>query len=404
MQITIKPPRLTNYQKDILYCPERFTITEAATKCGKTFSHIYWLFEQAHKGKDGYNYWWVAPVYGQAEIAFNRMKRKVAKVAGYSINLSKLTITTPLGTVITFKTAQDPDNLFGEDVYAAVFDEFTRAKETAWHALRSTLTATKGKCKLIGNSKGKKNWGHKLGLKAKAGEPGYRYFKITAWDAVEAGILDREEVEQAQRDLPEVVFNELYLAEPSEDGTNPFGISHIRNCFKKLSGGVPVVHGIDLAKSVDWTVDVGLNDKGEAVLFDRWQGSWNSTKDRIKRNVGRSKALIDSTGVGDPIVEDLQKELPNIEGFKFSSSSKQQLMEGLAIAIQQGSVSFDNEILKDELEAFEFEYTRTGVRYSAPEGMHDDGVCGLALAWSKYNDKLTHIKRHKPIGLTPQRR
>lgn len=404
MELKIIAPRLTNYQKAILDAPERFTITEAATKCGKTFSHIWWLFREAHKGKDGHNFWWVAPVYGQAEIAFNRMRRKVKNNPLYSVNLSKLTITTPIGTVITFKTAQDPDNLYGEDVYAAVFDEFTRAKEQAWHALRSTLTATKGKCKLIGNSKGKKNWGHKLGLKAKAGEKGYKYFKVTAWDAVEAGILDREEVEQAQRDLPEVVFNELYLAEPSEDGSNPFGINHIRNCFRKLSGGTAKFHGIDLAKSVDWTVDVGLNEKGEAVLFDRWQSSWNATKERIKSNVGKAQALIDSTGVGDPIVEDLQKELPNVEGFKFSSSSKQQLMEGLAIAIQQGLVAFDNEILKDELEAFEFEYTRTGVRYSAPEGMHDDGVCGLALAWAKFNDKLSHIKRHKPISLTHQRR
>jgi hypothetical protein len=28
---------------------------------------------------------------------------------------------------------------------------------------------------------------------------------------------------------------------------------------------------------------------------------------------------------------------------------------------------------------FEFEYTRTGVRYTAPTGLHDDAVCGLAL-------------------------
>ena len=33
-----------------------------------------------------------------------------------------------------------------------------------------------------------------------------------------------------------------------------------------------------------------------------------------------------------------------------------------------------------ELEAFEYEYRQGGVRYSAPEGMHDDGVCALALA------------------------
>jgi hypothetical protein len=33
-----------------------------------------------------------------------------------------------------------------------------------------------------------------------------------------------------------------------------------------------------------------------------------------------------------------------------------------------------------ELESFGSGYTRTGVRYSAPEGLDDDCVCALALA------------------------
>lgn len=397
MELKIISPKLTTYQKKILESHARFTITEAATKCGKTFSHIYWLFREAHKGKKGQNYWWVAPVYGQAEIAFNRMKLKVAGNKLYQINLSKLTITTPLGTIIQFKSAENPDNLYGEDVYAAVFDEFTRAKELSWHALRSTLTATKGKCKLIGNAKGKKNWGYKLGIKARSGEPGYEYHRITAYDAANEGIVELEEIEQAKRDLPEIVFKELYLAEPNEDGSNPFGLSHIRNCIKPVSG-TPIVFGIDLAKSFDHSVIIGITENGGAVLVDRWQSDWGVTKDKIKSVIGKNRTLIDSTGVGDPIVEELTRVASNVEGFKFSSTSKQQIMEGLASAIQQGKIYFDNQTLIEELEAFEFEYTRTGVRYNAPQGVHDDCVCALALAWSIYNDNLTHIKRHKPLG------
>jgi hypothetical protein len=82
-------------------------------------------------------------------------------------------------------------------------------------------------------------------------------------------------------------------------------------------------------------------------------------------------------------LEELQQELPSMEGFKFTSTSKQQLMEGLASSIQQGTVRFYDKQLITELETFEFEYTRTGVRYSAPEGLHDDGVCALALATMK---------------------
>jgi hypothetical protein len=59
-------------------------------------------------------------------------------------------------------------------------------------------------------------------------------------------------------------------------------------------------------------------------------------------------------------------------------------MEGLALAIQQRKVLFPEGPIKDELENFEFEYTRTGVRYTAPEGLHDDCVCALALAWDMH--------------------
>jgi hypothetical protein len=90
--------------------------------------------------------------------------------------------------------------------------------------------------------------------------------------------------------------------------------------------------------------------------------------------------LIDSTGVGDPIVEELQRSLPCVESFKFTSQSKQQIMEGLAARIQSGGIGFCDGWLRDELEAFEFEYSRSGVKYSAPSGVHDDGVCALALA------------------------
>lgn len=97
--------------------------------------------------------------------------------------------------------------------------------------------------------------------------------------------------------------------------------------------------------------------------------------------VGKVPTLVDSTGAGDPILEDLQAASPGVfEGFKFTQQSKQQLMEGLAVGIQSGRVLFPEGPITSELEAFEYTYTRTGVLYSAPEGMHDDCVCALALA------------------------
>ena len=59
-------------------------------------------------------------------------------------------------------------------------------------------------------------------------------------------------------------------------------------------------------------------------------------------------------------------------------------MEGLAVAIQQRQITFPVGVIANELGAFEFEYTRTGVRYTAPSGLHDDAVCALALAVSSW--------------------
>lgn len=385
-QINYKRPPLVSYQAEILNAPERFTVTEASTKTGKTASHIVWLFEQALQCKAGQSVWWVAPVYGQAEIAFNRMRSQVTDRKFFKVNESKLLLTLPTGAKIHFKSAEKPDNLYGDDVYACVFDEFTRAREEAWFALRSTLTATQGRCKFIGNVKGKKNWGYKLAVKARSGDEQYKHFKITAYDAVEAGILKMEEVEQARKDLPANVFNELYLADASDDGSNPFGIEPIKACIKKLSILEPVCFGVDLAKSVDWCVIVGIDINGDICHLDRFQKDWKQTKETIICTVGQLPAAIDSTGVGDPIVEDMQKVCPRIEGFKFTSNSKQQIMEGLASAIQQNRTSVLEGVHYDEMESFEYEYTRTGVKYSAPAGMHDDIVCAHALAIHKKGD------------------
>lgn len=387
-QIEIIRPKLTAYQKAILDSPARFTVTTAATKIGKTYSHSYWLFEKSGgPPKPGANYWWVAPVFSQAEIAFNRIRRFLGHSSDFRINLSKMYIETPVESYLHYKTAQDPNNLYGEDVYAAVFDEFTRAKEEAWFALRSTLTATGGPCKFIGNARGKKNWGAKLATKARSGEPGYEFFKVTAYDAAKEGIISLEEIEQAKRDLPKYAFDELYLAEELEDQANPFGLDFLRKAIRPLSKEPTVCFGVDLAKSVDWTVVTGLDKNGQVTTFERWQADWAQTKQRIKAIIGSKPTYIDSTGVGDPIVEDIQKECYGVQKYHFTNQSKQKLMEGLASSIQQGKVYILEGIMYDELESFEFNYSKNGVTYSAPDGLHDDCVCSLALASLKLNDK-----------------
>jgi len=378
-RITYKRPWLYPRQKAAIFCDERYSVIEASTKSGKTVGCMVWLTEQAITGGKNKNYWWIAPIYGQAEIAFRRLKAGLGE-GKYVANGSNLTIQLLNGSMIWFKGGDKPDSLYGEDVYAAVIDEATRCKEEVWYAIRTTLTHTRGPIRIIGNVKGRKNWAYRLARKAESGTEGWKYSKVTATDAIAAGILADEEVQQAKQDLPIEVFNELYMAEPSDDQGNPFGITAIYDCVGELSTKPPVVWGWDLAKSVDWTWGIALDEDGNVCRSERFQRPWESTLEAIVNITQGLRSLVDSTGVGDAIVEFLAKSGSNFEGFKFTSSSKQQLMERLAVAIQQRQVVIPEGQLLNELLSFEYVYTRTGAQYSAPSGLHDDGVCALALA------------------------
>jgi len=379
------PPWLYAKQRRAIFAPERYSIIEATTKGGKTFGCLVWLAEKAMAGKAGQNHWWVAPIFAQSKIAFRRLKRALPK-GSFTHNETELTITLGNGAVIWFKSGDHPDGLYGEDVFAAVVDEASRVSEDSWHAVRSTLTATGGPVRIIGNVKGRKNWFYKLARKAETGAPNFAFSRLTWQDAVAGGIMKATEIDDARAVLPANVFKELFEAMASDDAGNPFGFAAITACISPaMSDKEPVCWGWDLAKSHDWTVGTGLDAAGQVCRLVRFQLPWQDTIARIISLTGRTRALVDSTGVGDAILEALQAGgRRNFEGLVFTSASKQKIMEGLAVAIQSKRTSFPEGVLVSELEAFEYQYARNGVRYSAPDGMHDDTVCSLALAWEMF--------------------
>jgi hypothetical protein len=421
-RIRFRRPTLYPRQQDAIYSPARYSVIEASTKSGKTVGCMVWLAEQAWLGKPGHEFWWIAPIYEQSRIVFRRLLRGLTRDT-FVANQADSTITLANGAVLRFKGADNPDSLYGEDVHACVIDEATRVKEDAWFAVRSTLTATRGKVRIIGNVKGRRNWAYRLARRAESGEPDMHYARITAYDAIQAGVLQQSEIDDARAQLPESVFRELYEAEPSDDEGNPFGLQAIRACLEPLHAECePVCWGWDLARANDWTWGVGLCEHASVCASERWNQTrypdlavdddaesssahpeyWELTLRRITDLVGRLPAVVDSTGPGGPIDQALNAAHRNFEGYVFNQKSKQLLMEGLAVAIQSHQVSFPEGPLSLELEAFEYAYSRTGVHYSAPEGMHDDGVCALALAWYRFS-KLDRLRMLDMLLSAPTR-
>lgn len=385
-------PWLYPKQQAALFAPERYSIVEASTKSGKTVGCLAWLFEQcALHGKAGRNYWWVAPTLPVAKIAFRRMKRAVPRTL-YKVNETECTITLVNNATMWFKGADRPDLLYGEDVYGVVIDEASRSKEDAWTAIRSTLTATKGQARIIGNVRGKHNWAYRLARLAEQGAPNMAYHRLTAHDAIDAGIFDDDELADAKRTMTPEAFQELYFAEAADDGSNPFGWDAIQACTVPLElweadlEALPLpatCWGWDFARAQDFTVGVALDKHYRVVNWKRFQRPWMETKADVSRETGPTPAWGDSTGVGDSVVEDLQRSGCPMIGVPFSAPMKQQLMERLRAALQLRKLKIPEGQITQELESFEYTYIggdQGRVRYQAGEGLHDDCVMALALA------------------------
>jgi len=368
MQIAI--PELHPNQQVILDNSARFRVVMCGRRFGKSeLAQLEIIFEAMKGNAVAY----ITPTYALAKTFF----LKLTKTIPFENNKSDLIINFPNNGSVMFFTGERLDNLRGRKFNLVVVDEasFIPNLEQGWlNSIRPTLTDYKGRALFLSTPKGK-NYFYSLFMKS--GENDWQSFKYTTYDNP---YIDRSEIEDARMQLPNAVFEQEYMANPMENAANPFGSNHIIDCIKPLSTLPTAFYGIDLAKSVDYTCIVGLDSNGHVSHFDRFQKDWKQTKEHILTLDKNKPIVIDSTGVGDAITEDLQKHFNSMHGFKYTASSKQQLMELLASTIHKKDVGFPDGLIRQELDIFEYQFTATGVRYNAPSGFHDDCVNALALA------------------------
>jgi hypothetical protein len=373
----IEVPEAHINQDKILDCEARFIVVMCGRRFGKSELSQIKIITEAVQGKQ---IAYITPTYSLAKVFFNRLIHALP----FLNNKSDLKLSFPNGGSVEFFTGERLDNLRGRKFHWVIIDEasFIPNLEQGWlNSIRPTLTDYKGRALFLSTPRGK-NYFYSLFMKG--GEDGWECFKFTTYDNP---YIDSTEIDEAKTQLPSAVFEQEYMANPMENAANPFGSEHIRACIRPMSYNEPVCYGIDLAKSYDFTVIIGLDLNGIVCYYERFQRDWSTTKQTILK-LPKKPIVIDSTGVGDPIFEDLQREGLQIQGLKFTQGSKQQLMIGLQTAIHTQKIGFpDGEIVR-ELEVFEYQYSATGVKYSAPSGFHDDCVMALALAWHNMNFKV----------------
>jgi phage FluMu gp28-like protein len=371
--IAIELPKPHEGQRNVLESKARFRVLMCGRRWGKSLISKQYTITEALAGNINA---YITPTYSLAKVFFDEIAKLIPNEVA-TANKSDLVFKFVTGGEIRFFTGERLDNLRGLKFHNVIIDEacYISNLEDAWNnAIRPTLTDYQGRALFISTPRGK-DFFYRLYLRN--GDKDFQSFKYTTYDNP---FINNQEIDDAKASLPSAVFEQEYLANPMENAANPFGMDFIRANIQTLSENKPICYGIDVAKSYDYTVIIGLDANGSVCHYERFQADWNATKEKIKQ-LDKVPKVIDATGVGDPIVEDLQRDDYMIEGFKFTSTSKQQLIEGLVLAIQQGLVKYPDGTIVDELSLFEYVYTNRGVKYSAPDGMHDDAVCSLALAW-----------------------
>lgn len=221
-------------------------------------------------------------------------------------------------------------------------------------------------------------------------KPDQEFFRFTSFDNPFLREKDRQELVD---EIPKSIQEQEIYAGFLEDSSTVF--RNIEKCSTAMPAepvfGKSYHMGVDLAKHIDYTVIIVMNSDGEMVYMERFnQLDWAIQREKIKfvhKKYNNAQCWIDSTGVGEPIYEDLVADGLNVSGYKFTNESKKQAVQSLMISLEQEKIRiFQKEgplgkVLRNEMLIFEYEMTASGlIRYQAPEGYHDDCVIALALA------------------------
>jgi phage FluMu gp28-like protein len=386
MKVTGFVPR--DSQRLVFASPARFLVLDAGRRFGKSLTGLNWLLAGACEMPR--ENWYVSPIYGQGKMAFRTFLSAAhkGKAEGVFKNIShsEMRVEFVNGAAMTFKSADNPDNLRGEGLHRVVVDEAARVKREVWEAiLRPAVSDTRGRVLFISTPKGK-NWFYELYTRGQ--DPLQAEFKSWKFPTSDNPKVSAADILQARQSLPVDVFSQEYLAEFLENSAGVF--RNIGECIGSIREeplpGKEYFAGLDLARLTDFTVLTILDGAGRQVYWDRFNLlDWTVQKERIIPVIRRYRAKlnVDATGVGDPIYEDLRRAGLNVQGYKFTADSKKKLIETLMIGFDQKKISIlDEKVQTNELEIFEYAIGSSGmVHYSAPEGYHDDAVIALALAY-----------------------
>ena len=363
---------------------------KAGRRTGKTYKFALWLLQEMDSlpNEDGL---WVDTKHSNIDKYIDRYFRPLLKKMNHwqdcNWNQQKKILKLYNGAYIDFGSAERPELMEGFGYKRGVLNEagIIFKKQSLWsNTLYPMLKHAK--VRGVGTPKGKNTF-----------ETLYRRYPHYTFTGFDSPFWTPEELEEAKATMTEEAYRQEILAEFIEGAGAVF-----RNISKNITGellnepieGKRYVLASDIAKHQDFTVILIADaDSRQVVYHERFnQIDWGVQKARIinaYKKFNCTSGIIDATGVGDAVFDDLINMGLNLEGFKFTATTKQELVSNLSIAMDNENIKYPKiDTLIDELEMYAYEQRANGTfSYSAPDGFHDDEVMALALLNRAINTK-----------------
>lgn len=382
--------------------PARFKVIVWHRKAHKTTLAINELIRKAALKKGVY--WYIAPFSKQAKEIVWQDPEMLPKYCPPLIwerrNNSEHYIPFPNGSILFIKGADDPDALRGPNPFGTVLDEYGDMKADVWKAVLQPITTANPNAWVwfMGTPKGKNDFFEKYQF-AKNGES--KDWSYSILKASQTGLMQKESLEDAKRTTTEAFYKQEYECDFLDDASGVFKNfdTQIWSGDLKPEDRKQYQIGADLAKYNDFTVltpiDLHTWKVGTPDRFN--QIDWVLQKTRIEafwRKYNKGLVRLDSTGLGDPIYDDLEKQEVSLESFKFNQQTREALLNNLVVLLENRQIFIPNfEPLLDELRSMKYDLKsspggRTRITMTVPEGLHDDCIMSLGLACWNLRERL----------------
>ena len=361
----------------------RFKVLSAGRRWGKTRLGVNECLDVATEGGRA---WWVSPTYKTSAVGWRPLRRLGSQI-GAEVRRVDRQVILPGGGTVEVRSADNPDSLRGEGLDFVVLDECAFMTESAWsEALRPALSDRLGKALFISTPKGHNFFWRLWQRGADGGDWASWQFPTS-----DNPYIPATEIETARQELPERIFRQEYLAEFIDETGSIF--RRITEAATATESGPLPDHqyaiGVDWAKHTDFTVVTVMDITTKSMVYmDRFnQIDYALQTERLKALAEQYQPTViiaERNAMGEPLIEQLQRDGLPVRAFTTTNATKAAIIDALALAFERGDISIlADPVLVGELQAYEATQLPSGMsRYSAPEGLHDDCVMSLALAWN----------------------